>query len=125
VKCLHAHTADYLLRGRNLIGKLVLDHLKSQSIDPSGCEGIVNSLYDLFLVVRLNVFLLGCHHQCNINIPKSEASWWHTPKKNRAKLISKRINRAKDKKEAHLNRQRRKFIDDELNASRPGNSSAL
>lgn len=39
VKCLHAHTADELLRGRNSIGKEVLKELTERGVNCSGCLG--------------------------------------------------------------------------------------
>ena len=48
VKCLHANVADYLLRGKNKIGKLVLDELEQSSVNTSGCDGKINILFLLF-----------------------------------------------------------------------------
>jgi hypothetical protein len=39
VKCLHAHLADYLLRGNNLIGQWVHDELDKKNVSVSGCAG--------------------------------------------------------------------------------------
>jgi hypothetical protein len=40
VKCLHAHVADHLLRGKNLIGAMALKELSdTMKINPRGCEG--------------------------------------------------------------------------------------
>ena len=38
-KCLHAHTADYILRFQNQIGKAVLSKLEQEGVDTSGCSG--------------------------------------------------------------------------------------
>ena len=45
-KCLHAHVADYLLRGENLIGKWALNEMEEKhDVNPGGCKGnIVDSL---------------------------------------------------------------------------------
>lgn len=44
VKCLHAHVADYLLRGENLIGKWALKEMEDKhDVNPGGCKGTLLS----------------------------------------------------------------------------------
>lgn len=50
VKCLHAHVADYLLRGKNKIGELVMAQLEQSNINTSGCDGIILKQYLNFLI---------------------------------------------------------------------------
>lgn len=73
-KCLHAHTADYFLRGgTNLIGKSVLETLQLKGIEPGGCE--------------------NCWQQCDINVDKKSAQWWYMSVKNKEKLRQARDRR--------------------------------
>jgi hypothetical protein len=98
VKCLHAHTADELLRGRNRIGKAVLDKLQSRGVDPSGCQG------DFIILLTLVLLLLpplpsplDCWQQCDLSVSPEEAKWWYTSEKSRSKLIKRKLNRKRQK----------------------------
>lgn len=73
VKCLHAHTADYLLRGDNLIGMLVLEKLRDREVEVRGCA--------------------QCSDQCGGKISKEEAKFWYVPAKNKLKLQARRERR--------------------------------
>ena len=71
VKCLHAHLGDYLLRGENQIGELVIKTLEEQKdIDVSGCE--------------------NCYQQCSSMISKEESQFWYMSRKNKEKLRATR-----------------------------------
>lgn len=71
VKCLHAHTADYLIRqNKNSIGKKVIEKLIERGVDPSGCN--------------------DCWQQCDVRIPKEDTVWWYASEKNRSKLTQRR-----------------------------------
>lgn len=77
-KCLHAHTADYLLRdGDNLIGKYVIEVLASKGIDSTGC--------------------VDCWQQCDKGVDKDSASWWYMSVKNKEKLRQARDRRRNKK----------------------------
>lgn len=39
-KCLHAHVADFIIRGKNEIGQLVLDELQKKNVNTEGCSGM-------------------------------------------------------------------------------------
>lgn len=78
VKCLHAHTADYLLRGQNEFGRRTLAALERRGIDPRGCD--------------------GCEQQCDVNVPKMSAEWWYSPRKNKAWLKGKPTRRREHRK---------------------------
>lgn len=57
VKCLHAHVADYLVRGDNLIGQWALKEMEEKyDVNPKGCKGkfyILNILFCIRLLMRL------------------------------------------------------------------------
>jgi len=90
VKCLHAHTADELLRGENEIGKLVLKGLQEErNIDPKGCD--------------------ECQQQCDLQIDKNNSEWWYTPAKNKQRLRQKK-ERRKTFKTFLRNRERERQI---------------
>ena len=72
-KCLHAHTADYLLRGVNKLGESTLQMLTDQGIDSNGCN--------------------DCWQQCDLNHKPMESSWWYVPKKNKQRLRTARLTR--------------------------------
>ena len=82
-KCLHAHTADYFLRGGdNLIGKYVLETLARKGIDSTGCT--------------------DCWQQCDKNVDKLSASWWYMSVKNKEKLRQARDRRRARKIESNV-----------------------
>ena len=73
IKCIHAHTADFLMRGENEIGKIAMGELAKRGIDSSGCE--------------------YCHQQCDTSVPKEDATWWYMSTKNKIKLRTLRDRR--------------------------------
>jgi len=73
VKCLHAHTADELLRGKNDIGRMALEGLRERGVDPTGCD--------------------ACQQQCNLQLDKGDAGWWYMPAKNKQRLRAKKERR--------------------------------
>ena len=74
VKCLHAHTADYLCRQEdNLVGERVLQGLADRGLDTAG-NG-------------------ECKQQCDSACPKAEAGWWYMPRKNKQKVWSRQRRR--------------------------------
>lgn len=80
VKCLHAHVADRLLRGKgsNLIGEITLNELqKKHQVDPRGCS--------------------NCNQQCDVSINPSESTYWYTPNKNKQRLRTKKMRRHEHK----------------------------
>lgn len=78
IKCVHAQVADHLLRGENAIGETCLEHLtKERGVDVSGCN--------------------GCSQQCDLGVPKEDATWWYVPAKNKQKLFAKRLRRTQSK----------------------------
>lgn len=77
VKCLHAHTADYLLRGNNKFGEMTLKYLKDRGVDVNGCE--------------------NCHQQCNINHKTDDSSWFYVPSKNKLGLRLSKLNKRNKK----------------------------
>ncbi len=78
VKCLHAHTADYLLRGNNKIGEMTLNLLKDNDVDINGCD--------------------NCHQQCNIQHKINDSSWFYIPLKNKSGLRLSKLNKFNNKK---------------------------
>lgn len=38
-KCLHAHVADFIMRGTNRIGEMALEELSKNGVDVNGCKG--------------------------------------------------------------------------------------
>ena len=72
-KCLHAHTADYLLRGVNKLGEATLHTLSEQGVDRNGCN--------------------DCWQQCDLKHKPVESSWWYIPKKNKQRLTTARLTR--------------------------------
>ncbi len=70
VKCLHAHLGDYLLRGENEIGELIVKMLNEKNVDINGCD--------------------NCWQQCSANISKDESEWWYMSRKNKEKLRTTR-----------------------------------
>lgn len=72
-KCLHAHTADFFLRGDNKIGANVIKTLQDKGISASGCD--------------------SCWQQCASNIDRKDASWWYMSVKNKEKLRTLRDKR--------------------------------
>ena len=72
-KCLHAHTADHLLRGNNALGAAALDTLRAQGVDPAGCD--------------------GCWQQCDSSFTPTEGSWWYVPQKNKQRLAQAKTAR--------------------------------
>ena len=72
-KCLHAHTADYLLRGVNKLGEATLHTLAEQGIESNGCN--------------------DCWQQCDLKHKPVESSWWYVPKKNKQRLTTARLTR--------------------------------
>jgi len=67
IKCVHAHVADFLLRGQNLVGEMSLEYLKKErGVDVRGCE--------------------GCSQQCSLNVSPKDAEWWYMPAKNKQRL---------------------------------------
>lgn len=97
MKCLHAHTADELLRGRNRIGKAVLDKLQSRGVDPSGCQGDF-----IILLTLIPPSPLDCWQQCDLSVSPAEAKWWYTSEKSRSKLIQRKLNRKRQKESQRL-----------------------
>ena len=45
VKCLHAHVADEILRGENIIGRETLTILSEEGVPVSGCTGILDETF--------------------------------------------------------------------------------
>ena len=89
VKCLHAHTADFLLRGDNDIGRLALQGLESErGVDPNGCD--------------------SCFQQCNLQTRREDADWWYVPAKNKQRLRQKKNRRREFKAFIRGKRQREK-----------------
>ena len=72
-KCLHAHTADHLIRGGNALGEAALDTLRTQGVDPSGCD--------------------TCWQQCDRTFTPTEDSWWYVPQKNKQRLATAKTAR--------------------------------
>lgn len=85
-KCLHAHTADQLLRGTNTIGAYALSTLESQGVDPAGCA--------------------DCWQQCDVAHVPSESSWWYVPTKNKHRLSTAKATRRMNKARRHANLSR-------------------
>lgn len=77
VKCLHAHTADYLLRGNNKIGEMTLNSLKDNGVDINGCD--------------------NCHEQCSIQHNINDSSWFYIPLKNKSGLRLSKFNKYNNK----------------------------
>ncbi len=73
VKCLHAHTADYLLRGNNKIGEMTLAILKNNGVDVNGCD--------------------NCHQQCNGQHKIDDSSWFYIPAKNKLGLRLSKLHK--------------------------------
>lgn len=73
VKCLHAHTADYLLRGNNKIGEMTLAILKNNGVDVNGCD--------------------NCHQQCNFQHKIDDSSWFYIPAKNKLGLRLSKLHK--------------------------------
>ena len=57
VKCLHAHTADYLVRGDNKIGEWTLKELEKRGVSAGGCSG-KNTLNKLYAYRYLYIILV-------------------------------------------------------------------
>jgi len=72
VKCLHAHTADFLLRGRNAVGEETLRRL---GVDPAGGD--------------------DCWQQCDYRVPMDDNSWQYRSIKNKSKLKLRKANRTR------------------------------
>jgi hypothetical protein len=73
VKCLHAHIADHLVRGDNLIGEVALEKLTERGVDVKGCG--------------------DCWQQCDLNHVPTNDSWWYTSIKNKTRLTAARVTR--------------------------------
>jgi hypothetical protein len=73
VKCLHAHLADHLVRGRNVIGEHVQSKLLAKGISLDG-----NS---------------ECWQQCDRKCDAKQAGWWYMPSKNKFKFLRKRLRK--------------------------------
>jgi hypothetical protein len=94
-KCLHAHVADHLLRGDNLIGELVLKELKSEmGVEAKGCKGdLFKILYLFFESMNYLSSLKDCWQQCDHRFERKHDSWWYVSRKNKQKLRTQKINR--------------------------------
>jgi len=94
VKCLHAHTADQLLRGNNVIGELALKKLHERGVDPAGCD--------------------ACQQQCDLSIDRKDAQWWYTPAKNKQRLRQRKQRRKVFKEQIRgkkaLEQQRTQYV---------------
>mmetsp|Transcript_107142 Transcript_107142/g.206077 ORF Transcript_107142/g.206077 Transcript_107142/m.206077 type:complete len:216 (-) Transcript_107142:55-702(-) len=83
IKCVHAHVADQLLRGGNLIGEKCLELLEKKGVNVRGCD--------------------GCSQQCDPSVKPEDAGWWYRPKKNYEGIkASRAISRARKKLDREL-----------------------
>jgi hypothetical protein len=114
VKCLHAHTADQLLRNKNRIGQAVLKKLEDKGVDPSGCAGERSSPFPFLISHRplslsLSLSLCensDCWQQCDLSMKATEAQWWYVSQKSRSKLIQRKFNRQKNKEQKQRKKER-------------------
>eukprot|EP00903_Cladosiphon_okamuranus_P016122 g14878.t1 len=74
-KCLHAHVADALMRGRdaNAIGRSTLELLEARGVRTDGGD--------------------RCSEQCNYRVEETADSWRYTPQKNKQRLQMKKVRR--------------------------------
>ncbi|CAM9158528.1 unnamed protein product [Choristocarpus tenellus] len=89
-KCLHAHVADALMRGRgkNAIGRATLELLEQRAGGEEGSMG--NGL---------------CNQQCDVNLEETESSWRYMPQKNRLGLKLKNMRR-REQQQSRLKKQK-------------------
>ncbi|CAM9323675.1 unnamed protein product [Ectocarpus sp. 12 AP-2014] len=94
-KCLHAHVADALMRGRsaNAIGRATLDLLEDRGVRTDGGE--------------------RCSEQCNYRVEETADSWRYTPQKNKQKLQMRKVRR-KDMKASITKERERETKDDAI-----------
>lgn len=77
LRCLHAHVADYLVRGTNQIGKQVLADLEARGVRTTGCA--------------------GCAEHCGMAAPLQSVAWKFKSHKTRMrKSIRRQIGKEKD-----------------------------
>ncbi|CAM9603549.1 unnamed protein product [Ectocarpus fasciculatus] len=86
-KCLHAHVADALMRGRsaNAIGRATLELLEARGVRTDGGD--------------------RCSEQCNYRVEETADSWRYTPQKNKQKLQMRKVRR-KDMKACITKKER-------------------
>ncbi|CAM9310543.1 unnamed protein product, partial [Hapterophycus canaliculatus] len=74
-KCLHAHVADALMRGRgaNAIGRATLELLEARGLRTDGGD--------------------RCSEQCNYRVEETADSWRYTPQKNKQRLQTRKVRR--------------------------------
>ncbi|CAN0137123.1 unnamed protein product [Pylaiella littoralis] len=109
-KCLHAHTADALMRGRdaNAIGRATLELLEARGVRTDGGD--------------------QCSEQCNYRVEETADSWRYTPQKNKQRLQTKKLRRksmkSPDTKNAKERQDRGIFVavDGEGGITNGGNS---
>lgn len=73
VKCLHAHLADHLVRGRSMIGERVKSMLAERGVSVDGN--------------------LECWQQCDRRCDATQATWWYTPTKNKFKFMRRKLRK--------------------------------
>lgn len=77
LRCLHAHVADYLVRGTNRIGKQVLTDLEARGVSTTGCT--------------------GCSEYCSMVAPIRSVPWQFRSHKKRMKQnVNRQILKEKD-----------------------------
>ncbi|CAM9192842.1 unnamed protein product [Ectocarpus sp. 13 AM-2016] len=93
-KCLHAHVADALMRGRsaNAIGRATLELLEARGVRTDGGD--------------------RCSEQCNYRVEETADSWRYTPQKNKQKLQMKKVRR-KHKKACITKKERERETKDD------------
>jgi hypothetical protein len=110
VKCLHAHTADQLLRKKNYIGQTVLKKLEEKGVDPSGCAGEWpppgRLLSSHFILSVSYTGCSDCWQQCDLSTTPSEAKWWYVSQKSRSKLLQRKLNRQRNKEQEKIKKER-------------------
>ncbi|CAM9959165.1 unnamed protein product [Ectocarpus sp. 4 AP-2014] len=93
-KCLHAHVADALMRGRsaNAIGRATLELLEARGVRTDGGD--------------------RCSEQCNYRVEETADSWRYTPQKNKQKLQTRKVRR-KDMKACITKKERERETKDD------------